>query len=123
MIRSVREVIDAGNQAFIENFFHGDARAVANLYTEDAKVIAPGAAVASGHVAIAAFWQAVMDTRVKSITLSTGDVQSTDDLAYEDGVVKIVGANDEVTEGRYVVIWKNVNGAWKLHRDIWNQAK
>ena len=120
MSHSTREAIEAGNQAFIATFFRGDAQAVANLYTEDAKVIAPGAAVASGHAAIAIFWQAVMDTHVKAITLNTDVVESVGDLAYEDGIVKIVGANDEVTEGRYVVVWKKVGDTWQLHRDIWN---
>ena len=39
----VRQAVDAGNRAFIAAFLRDDARAVADLYTEDAQVIAPGA--------------------------------------------------------------------------------
>ena len=31
-----------------------------------------------------------------------------------------VAADGAVTEYRYVVAWKRVDGRWKLHRDIWN---
>jgi hypothetical protein len=25
--------------------------------------------------------------------------------------------------GKYIVIWKRENGAWKWHRDIWNSSR
>ena len=116
----VRTAVEAANRAFIAAFLRGDAAAVAALYTEDAKVIAPGSDVASGRVAIRALWQKVIDGGVKDLTLSTGTVESAGDLAYEDGTVKLVGKDGQTTVGRYVVVWKRIDGAWKLHRDIWN---
>jgi ketosteroid isomerase-like protein len=29
----------------------------------------------------------------------------------------------EADRGKYIVIWKNQGGLWKLHRDIWNSSK
>jgi uncharacterized protein (TIGR02246 family) len=116
----VRAAVEAGNRAFIAAILKGDAKAAAALYTEDAKLIAPSSEIASGRPAIAAAWQKVIDGGVKDLTLSTVVVESAGDLAYEDGLVKVVGRNDEVTTGRYVVVWKRRDGGWKLHRDIWN---
>ncbi len=120
MSKAARAAIESGNRAFIEAFFRGDAQAVASIYTEDARVIAPDSKIATGRAAIAVFWQAVMDTGVKTLTLDTGEVESTGGLAYEDGLVRIVAANDQISVGRYVVVWKRKNGEWKIHRDIWN---
>lgn len=117
-----RAAIESGNRAFIAAFLRGDARAVADLYTEDAKVIPPGGEIASGRPAIAAFWRSVMDAGVENLTLDTSEVESAGDLAYESGVVRVVGANSQVTVGRYVVIWKRQHGHWKIHRDIWNST-
>jgi uncharacterized protein (TIGR02246 family) len=119
----VRHAVEAGNRAFIAAFLRGDATAVANLYTEDAQVIAPGAPVASGRPAIAAFWQNSIDSGIKDVTLATADVESASDLAYETGTVRLVANDGTVTEARYVVIWKRVDGQWMLHRDIWNSPK
>jgi uncharacterized protein (TIGR02246 family) len=117
----VRQAVEAGNRAFIEAFLRGDARAVADLYTESAQVIAPGAPVARGRAAIAAAWQKAIDAGVKDLSLDTADVESAGDLACETGKVRLVAKDGGVTEGRYVVVWKRTNGKWKLHRDIWNE--
>ncbi|MEK7715556.1 MAG: DUF4440 domain-containing protein, partial [candidate division NC10 bacterium] len=53
----------------------------------------------------------------------TESISNAHDLACEVGAIKVVGANSQVTAGRYVVVWKRQNGHWKLHRDIWNSAQ
>jgi hypothetical protein len=73
---SVREAVESGNRAFIAAFLRGDARAVAELYTEGAQVIAPGAPIASGRSAIAAAWQATINTGVKDLTYHWLSVKS-----------------------------------------------
>jgi ketosteroid isomerase-like protein len=116
----VRDAVDSGNRAFIAAVLKGDSKAASGLYTDDAKVIAPGVEIASGRPAIAAHWQKAIDAGVKDVVLTTSAVGSAGDLAYEDGVVKIVASNGEVTTARYVVVWKRTADGWKLHRDIWN---
>jgi ketosteroid isomerase-like protein len=116
----VRAAVEAGNRAFVAALLRGDARAVADLYTKEARVIAPGSDVVNGRPDIRLFWQKTIDAGVKDLTLSTGTVESAGDLAYEDGTVKLVGGDGKLTVGRYVVVWKREDGAWKLHRDIWN---
>ena len=116
----VRDAVEAGNKAFIAAFLRGDAKAVADLYTEDAQVIAPGAPVAQGRAAIAALWQESIDSGVKDVTLTTQNVESAGDLACETGTVKLVASDGAASVARYVVVWKRTGGQWKLHRDIWN---
>jgi ketosteroid isomerase-like protein len=112
--------IEANNRAFIEAFLRGDAEALAGMYSAAAKVIAPGNEVAAGRPAIAAFWRRVLDGGAKGLELNTGAVESAGDLAYEDGTVKLVGADGKASVARYVVVWKREGERWKLHRDIWN---
>ncbi len=119
----VRHAVEAGNRAFVAAFLRGDATAVANLYTEDAQVMAPGSPVASGRPAIAAFWQNSIDSGIKDVTLATADIASASDLAYETGTIRLIANDGTVTEARYVVIWRRVDGQWMLHRDIWNSSK
>ena len=118
----VREAVETGNRAFIAAFLRGDSAAVANLYTEDAQVIAPRSPVASGRSAIASFWQSSIESGIKDVTLQTADVESAGHLAYETGTVRLTAKNGTVTEARYLVVWKRIGDKWKLHRDIWNSA-
>ena len=120
MCSGVRDAVEAGNRAFVAAMLRGDSRALADSYTEDGQVIAPGAPVARGRVAIAAAWQKSIDSGVKDLTLDTAEVESAGDLAYEMGVVRLVARDGKVTQGRYLVVWKREGGQWRLHRDIWN---
>jgi len=116
----VRSAVEAGNRAFIAAFLRGDALAVAQLYTENAEVIAPGEPVARGRSAIAAAWKKVIDGGVEDLGLQTAEVESAGDLACETGIVRLVAADGTITQARYVVVWKREGAQWKLHRDIWN---
>lgn len=115
----LRAAIDAGNYFFARLFEERDATAIAHLYTDDGRVIAPGAPPAEGRAAIAAFWSAAFaDT--KSVRLETLSVEGEGGFAYEDGVVHLVAHDGSETSARYVVVWKRVGRRWYLHRDIWN---
>jgi uncharacterized protein (TIGR02246 family) len=116
----VRDAVEAGNRAFIVALLQGNATAVANLYTPEAQVIAPGSPVAKGRPAIAGFWQKSIDSGLKDVTLETAEVESAGELAYETGVVGLVAKEGTASTARYVVIWKRIGGKWLLHRDTWN---
>jgi uncharacterized protein (TIGR02246 family) len=116
---AVREAVDAGNYFFMKHFEARDAQAIADLYTEDARVIAPGAAPAEGRTAIAAFWAAAMEG-TKRARLETRSVEHAGDLAFEEGVVQLTANDGRQSAERYLVVWKRVGRRWHLHRDIWN---
>jgi uncharacterized protein (TIGR02246 family) len=116
---SVREAVDAGNYFFRKAFDARDAQAIAELYTDDARVIAPGAEPAAGRAAIADFWAGVLrDT--KTVRLETLSVESDGNLAFEEGVVQLTANDGSASAARYLVVWKRVGRRWHLHRDIWN---
>lgn len=119
----VRAAVNAGNRAFVVAFLKGDSKAVSELYTGHAQVIAPGAAVAKGRAAIADFWQKAIDSGIKDVKLETADVESSGDLAIETGTVTLTAKDGSTSSDRYVVAWKKADGRWLLHRDIWNSAK
>ena len=116
----VREAVDHGNQFFLKAFAAGDAKAVAELYTRDAKVIAPGAEIAAGRAAIEAHWAGAIASGVKVLRLQTTAVESDGALAVEDGTVLLADKDGKESTSRYVVVWKREDGRWRLHRDIFN---
>jgi uncharacterized protein (TIGR02246 family) len=117
----VRKAVDAGNYFFMKFVEARDAQAIADLYTEDARVIAPGAAPADGRAAIAAFWAAALEGTT-SVRLETLSVESEGDLAFEEGVVQLTANDGSQSAERYIVVWKRVGRRWHLHRDIWNSG-
>lgn len=92
-----------------------DAAAAAACYTLDAALLPPGAPQANGPDAIQAYWQAGIDGGLADVKLEPVEVVGGAEEATELGVVT---AN--AGRGKYMVLWRKVDGAWKLHWDCFN---
>ncbi len=119
----IRATLTAANEAFMAAFARGDAAGMAALYTEDGQVLPPNADVVTGHAAIQAMWQSVMDMGVKEAKVEIVEAEGFGDTATEVSRYTLLGAEDaELDKGKYIVLWKRVGGEWKLHRDIFNSS-
>jgi uncharacterized protein (TIGR02246 family) len=122
--QSVRGTIEANTKKFIEAFNKGDAAAVANLYTIDARVLPPNGEMVQGRANIQSFWQGAITAGLKMVSLETVHVETQGNLAIEVGryVTTAPGAGGTTTtdNGKYVVFWKRQGRSWKLAVDIFN---
>ena len=123
-MENVHNLIASANQSFMHAFSQADAAGVASLYTEDAKLLPPGNSMMTGKDAIQSFWQAAMDMGIKEAKLEISELESDGNLAYEVSKFTLSGQQQGgesiMMTGKYVVVWKNQDGTWKLHVDIWN---
>jgi uncharacterized protein (TIGR02246 family) len=104
-------------------FKRGDAAGLAALYTENGQVLPPNSDFVTGKEAIRGFFQAVMDMGIKAATLETVEVEGYGDTATEVGKLTLHGEEgQQLDKGKYVVIWKQEEGQWKLHRDMFNSS-
>jgi uncharacterized protein (TIGR02246 family) len=117
--------IEEAASAWEGAFNAGDGKAVAELYTEDAALLPPDAERVDGRAAIAEFWQGAIDSGLADANLESVEVLEAGDFAYEVGTVTLSapGSDGErvAVNGKYIVVWqRGDDGAWRLHRDIWN---
>ncbi len=120
----VRADITAANAVFVASFARGDAAGIAALYSDQAQLLPPNSDVIVGRDKIQAFWQGALDMGLKAAKLETVETEAHGDTVNEVGNYKLmVAGGQEADAGKYIVIWKNVAGQWKLHRDIWNTSK
>lgn len=125
----IQSAVDAANQNFMSAFQRGDAAGVAACYTADARLLPPNGQPMNGTAAITAFWQGAMAMGITAAKLETVELETRGDLAIEIGQYTLTiqlppekaAPGTTITDvGKYVVVWKNDGGAWKLHVDIWN---
>ena len=113
------EEITAANKVFMETFKAGDAAVLSSLYTEDGKVLPPNAGIIEGKEAMQAFWQAVMDMGVKEGVLEIVEVEGHGDTAIEVSRFQMKDTDGNVLNyGKYIVVWKKVDGKWKLRFEV-----
>jgi len=113
----------AADHDFMQTFGRGDAKAIAARYTSDGQLLPAHSDLVTGRQVIQDFWQAAIDTGIKTVQLDTLEVEGYGGTAIEVGKYKLGGEEEQVLdEGKYIVIWKRENGQWRMHRDIWNTS-
>ena len=119
----VHAAIVAANETFMNIFSQGDAAGIAALYTENGQFLPPNSDFVTGKQEIQATFQAFMDMGIKAIKLETIEVEGYGDTASEVGRYTLEGEGGQVLDqGKFIVIWKQKAGQWKLHRDIINTS-
>ena len=120
---SISAEIRRSNEKMEANFERGDAAAMANLYTPAGVLMPTGAELIQGTAGIQTFWQGAMEMGLKQLKLKTREVEELTDTAIELGNYILFGPNgQQVDQGKYLVVWKEQHGHWKLHQDIWNSS-
>jgi ketosteroid isomerase-like protein len=121
---NVRSDIDAANQKFGAAYAKGDAAAIAQLYTPHATVFPPGADMVRGREGIQKVWAGAIQSGLKINGLQTISVEQYGSAAREIGRFTAEAPNAQKQmvkiDGKYVVVWKRLNGIWMLDSDIWN---
>jgi ketosteroid isomerase-like protein len=110
------------NRRFETAFAQGDpARAAMEVYTRDARVMPPGATTVHGRDAAAQFWKAAAaQMGIEAVALETVDLQLLGDGAYEIGRGTLTLTGGQQAVAKYVVVWRQEEGRWRWHVDIWN---
>ena len=95
------------------------------VYTTDARILPPGGPMVAGREAIKQFWAGM----IQGVNAKSAELFSVDVMPSGDGLVEIgravltvetgPGATAQM-EGKYVVYWRQEDGQWKWHVDIWN---
>lgn len=119
----LRQEIAAANDKFMAAVEEQDAAALAAFYTEEAQVLPPNSDFVTGQEAIQGFWQAVMDMGIRRAELETVELEDHGETAIEVSKLTLYAEGDAVADkAKYMVVWKQKEGVWKLHRDIFNSS-
>ena len=74
-----------------------------------------------GSEAITADFNGSFAAGMGALRLTTDEMEIFGDTAQEVGRYVVEAADgSHMDHGKYIVIWKNTEDGWKLHRDIFN---
>ena len=120
------QAIKAASEQLINANNRGDAAAVAALHTEEAKRLPPNSPMIVGREDIQASIQASHDAGLGDLQLTVIDLHVNGDMAHEVGKYTYTIQPEEgeaiSDNGKYVTIWKRVNGSWKIDVLIFNSS-
>jgi ketosteroid isomerase-like protein len=126
-LNQIKLAMASTNERFnTEVFRKRNFAALDQIYTADARILPPGAPMVSGRPAIKEFWSNLIHAvNAKSAVLTSVEVIPSGDSVVEIGravlAIQPEGQNSSELEVKYVVYWRQEDGLWKWHIDIWNQ--
>ena len=118
---SVRAEIAASNAIFGASFGKNDSTAFLNCYATDACIFPTGMPKLCGPAALAQFFKGGVSMGIRNIVLKTDELFGGKDGVSETGTYEMLGEkNVSLEKGKFMVLWKKVDGKWKMFRDVWN---
>lgn len=117
-LTKARPEIEAVDRQFEQDFKNQDSLALANHYASDGML-----ASVRGRDNIVTAWGRMITNAVASgtpeVIYTTTSMMSDDEYVVELGTFKLVDSSDTPkVEGKYVVVWKQEGGEWKIYRDM-----
>ena len=118
---SAKAAIAASNKVYGECFSTGDSTKFVNCYTADGCIYPPNTPRMCGPQTITAFFNGAYKMGIRNLKLTTDEVVGNETYVSEVGKYELMGdKNMSMDKGKFIVIWKNDNGKWKMYRDVWN---
>ena len=119
-IEPVKTHIVEMNKSYSKRFTTNDTAFYNERYCKDAEVSSPGMPAIKGRDSIRAFFYSGNNNEAV-IELPTGKIYGNADLVIEDGIYNFPdGKGGSVDKGKFIALWKQEDGKWKLYREIWN---
>lgn len=118
---AIRSLVDRWHQLIDAK----EAAAIAQLYTEDGAVMPPNSPIGKGRSAIEQTWSAMLQTPGFDLAIVPEEivVSSSGDMALDRGTYRLVvtpEGTEVIDTGKYVVVWRKIEGEWKAAADIFN---
>ncbi|HEY8734452.1 MAG TPA: DUF4440 domain-containing protein [Puia sp.] len=119
-IKQAEASITQCNQNFMKSFNTGDSLGVAACYTSDAKTMAAHMPSVKGRNNIVHFISSSMKGGLKRINISTDQISGDSSIVAEVGTYALSDSTGKsIDKGKYIVLWKQEAGNWKMYRSIW----
>jgi uncharacterized protein (TIGR02246 family) len=118
---SDRKAVEATVSRYVEATNHGDAKALAALYDDDAVLLPPDHQPIRGRDAIGEFWRQGTDEGLQVTTLRL-DVGG--GIGYIVGQYTLPETDEEPADSGKTVMClrRQRDGSWKVTADIWNSS-
>jgi ketosteroid isomerase-like protein len=124
-----QKAIVAADNAWIKAAQEKNVDKAVSFYADDAIVMPPGAPIANTPQQRRAVWQGLLSDpksmlnfgRIKLEIAKSGDLAC--DIGWTEFKTTDAQGKTTTARGKYVVLWKKINGQWKVAADIVNADK
>ncbi len=120
-----KEIILKNVAAFSKHVMNGDAKAIAAAYTTDGKIFPENQDIMEGSQVLEKYWTPSPFYKTTYHKVTPSEIKILGNEAYDYGYyegesLKLSDNTTSKWRGKYVIVWKKIEGDWKIYLDIWN---
>lgn len=121
-MKADEEAVRNGAAEWIEAYSKGDIDSILALYADDGVLMPPGAHAAATREAMRDFLTTDIATSAgTTLELGDGTTGISGDIAWHSGTFTMKNsAGETVDTGKYLDVWRRVDGKWLILRNMWN---
>jgi ketosteroid isomerase-like protein len=120
-LNAAKVIIQEKTKQFTEAHITKDTAFLNNSFTEDAKIFPPNSDIVVGQKAIAQLNYDWVNYGIHEFKEETLSFYGNEDYLIDEGSYYLrYGAENTIDKGKYINIWKNIEGEWKIYSNIWN---
>lgn len=122
-VREEGKTIQKRTTAFTRAHITRDTAFLNSIFTKDARILAPNSEVVTGKKAISQLNSEWVNYGIHQFEeISTARYGGGDFIVDEGNYFMIYGPDSTSERGKYINVWKKVNGNWKIYSNIWNTS-
>ncbi|PWH83731.1 DUF4440 domain-containing protein [Algibacter marinivivus] len=117
------DIILNNTDKFSEYVMASDYKMIGESYTKDAKIFPNKSEILEGDD-IVSYWTLPKGLSITHHKIFQEEIEVINDMAYDygyyEGKTRNAKGEESSWKGKYVIVWKKVDGDWKMYLDIWN---
>ena len=122
-VAAMKQIIKEKTNRFTQAHIIGDTTFLNNIVTQDAKAYPPNSDAVIGRAAIAALNSQWVSFDIKEFREETMDFYGNEDYLIDEGTYYLrYGKDNTIDKGKYMNVWKHVDGDWKIYSNMWNTS-
>lgn len=122
-LTAMKKIIEEKSNQFTQAHITRDTAFLNNIFTKDANGYPPNSDIVTGRAAIAAVNSEWVNYGIKEFTEETTSFYGNEDYLIDEGTYYLrYGEDNIIDKGKYINIWKQEDGEWKICSNIWNTS-
>ncbi len=120
------DIIKKNTLSFSKAYMDGDINTLVHMYTEDGKIFPNNRKIMAGKADLLSYWTIPDGVKILHHKVTPSEINIENDTAYDYGYYEgktLTKDKKEVSwQGKYIIVWKKIDGDWKIYLDIWNNV-
>ncbi len=111
---------------FSDAYVEADYERLASHYTNDARILPPGAGIIQGREDIQKRWTLPENVKILAHKSTPHELRILGNYAYDIGIYEGETQRPDQTtvtwKGKYIIVWHKVDDQWLIYADAWNRT-